>query len=211
MGDGRGNGAEDRVRGDARSGARAGDADAGDRGSDFGAASGVSGEPSIDAIAAERDEMKDRMLRIAADFENWKKRARKEQTDAELRAREGVLKDMLEVMDNLERALGASAGQAAAAGGDVAPILKGIEMVLRIFQTKLDRYEVKPIEAKGKPFDPHLHEAISRVETADAPVGTVVAELQRGYRIGERLLRPAMVSVAAAPSAPADAREGGTA
>jgi molecular chaperone GrpE len=166
---------------------------------------------ALQAIAAERDEMKDRMLRIAADFENWKKRARKEQTDAELRARESVLKDLLEVMDNLERALGASAGQGGAPGADVASILKGIELVLRIFQGKLERYEVKPIEAKGKPFDPHLHEAISRVETADAPAGTVVTELQRGYRIGDRLLRPSMVSVAAAPAAPAGAREGGPA
>lgn len=211
MGDGTGNGSDDGARGAARSGSRADAADSADGGGDYGGTSGESSTDTIQTLAAERDEMKDRMLRIAADFENWKKRARKEQTDAELRAREGVLKDMLEVMDNLERALGASAGQPGASGADVASILKGIELVLRIFQGKLERYDVKPIEAKGKPFDPHLHEAISRVETADVPAGTVVTELQRGYRIGDRLLRPSMVSVAAAPSSPAGAREGGPA
>lgn len=209
MGDGTGNGSDDGARG--RSGSRADAADSADGGGDYGGTSGESSMDTIQALSAERDEMKDRMLRIAADFENWKKRARKEQTDAELRAKEGVLKDMLEVMDNLERALGASAGQPGASGADVASILKGIELVLRIFQGKLERYDVKPIEAKGKPFDPHLHEAISRVETADVPAGTVVTELQRGYRIGDRLLRPSMVSVAAAPSSPAGAREGGPA
>ena len=160
--------------------------------------------------------MKDRMLRIAAEFENWKRRARKEQDDAEAKAREGVLRDMLDVIDNLERAVGAFDGNAApaagkgapAAGPDGAAVLKGVNLVLRLFQSKLERYNVKPIAARGEPFDPKIHEAISRVETADVPAGAVAVELQRGYRIGERLLRPAMVSVA---TAPAKAPEGGSA
>ncbi|MEP6654210.1 MAG: nucleotide exchange factor GrpE [Myxococcales bacterium] len=189
---------------------------------------GDSYEKRLAAVEAERDEMKDRMLRIAADFENWKKRARKEQEDGEAKIRESVLKDILDVMDNLERAVeaygspdntpdksagklaggkvqhGGVAGSTSKAGVsgavDGAAILKGVALVLRLFQSKLERYGVKAIEAQGQPFDPRLHEAISRTETASVPAGNVAIELQRGYRIGERLLRPSMVSVATPPA-----------
>ena len=150
-------------------------------------------EERLAALAAERDELKDRMLRIAAEFENWKKRARKEQTDAVSEARERVLKDMLEVVDYLERAVGM---QAAGNGSvDGAAVLKGVDLVLRLLKQKLERYEVRPFDAAGQPFDPRVHEAISRVEHPEIPSGSVAAELQKGYRVGERLLRPAMVSV----------------
>ena len=176
---------------------------------------GDDGERRLAEVQAERDEMKDRMLRIAADFENWKKRARKEQEDAESKARESVLRDMLDVMDNLERATsayGAGDGRAGVGAGapDGAAVLKGVGLVLRLFQSKLERYGVKPIEVHGQAFDPRIHEAISRTETADVPSGTVASELQRGYRIGDRLLRPSMVSVAVAPATAAErASEGG--
>jgi molecular chaperone GrpE len=153
-------------------------------------------EERIASLQSERDEIKDRMLRIAADFENWKKRARKEQTDAEAHARESVLKDMLEVIDNLERATSAYVDKEKIDGGTV---LKGVNLVLRLFQNKLERYNVKTFEVKGQPFDPHVHEAISQVATSELPPGTVATELQRGYRIGDKLLRPAIVAVAIAP------------
>jgi len=159
----------------------------------------VGAETRLAALTVERDEIKDRMLRIAAEFENWKRRARKEQEDAEAKVRESVLRDMLDVLDNLERAVGAF-GEGSGAAPDGAAVVKGVSLVLRLFQSKLERYNVKPIVARGEPFDPRVHEAISRVETADVPPGAVVAELQRGYRIGERLLRPAMVSVATGPA-----------
>src|SRR5262249_35773350 len=150
-------------------------------------------EEKLAALAAERDESKDRMLRIAAEFENFKKRARKEQTDATAEARERVLKDMLEVVDYLERAVGMqTAGNGAVDG---AALLKGVDLTLRLLKQKLERYEVRAFDAAGQPFDPRLHEAISRVEHASIPSGSVAAELQKGYRVGERLLRPAMVSV----------------
>lgn len=159
-------------------------------------------EQKIAALEAERNEIKDRMLRIAADFENWKKRARKDQTDAEISAREKVLKDMLEVADNLERAVSAHA-QATAGNGapaaDPGGIVKGVNLVLRLFQQKLERSDVRPFEALGQPFDPRLHEAISRVEHPEIPAGSVAVELQKGYKIGDRLLRPAMVSVSSGP------------
>jgi molecular chaperone GrpE len=188
-------------------GERAGDEDEGQNGT-----AATPGD-QVAALAAERDEMKDRMLRVAAEFENWKRRARKEQDDAENKAREAVLRDMLDVIDNLERAVGAfgegapggaaapKTGAAPAQPQDAAAVLKGVGLVLRLFQSKLERYQVKPFAARGEPFDPRIHEAISKVATADVPPNAVAVELQRGYRIGERLLRPAMVSVATAPAA----------
>ncbi|HEY7376063.1 MAG TPA: nucleotide exchange factor GrpE [Polyangia bacterium] len=154
-------------------------------------------EEKLATLAAERDETKDRMLRIAADFENFKKRSRKEQTDAVAEARERVLKDVLEVVDYLERAVAMPAAGNGAVDG--AALLKGVDLTLRLLKQKLERYEVRPFDAAGQPFDPRLHEAISRVENAELPAGTVAAELQKGYRVGERLLRPAMVSVSSGP------------
>jgi molecular chaperone GrpE len=156
-------------------------------------------EERIAALEAERDEVKDRMLRIAAEFENWKKRARVTQAEGEAAGRERVLRDVLEVADNLERA-----AEHAGDGGDAdagASIRKGVTLVLRLLQQKLERHEVRPFESKGQAFDPRVHEAISRVESADVPAGSVAVELQKGYRIGEKLLRPAMVSVSTGPAA----------
>jgi molecular chaperone GrpE len=151
------------------------------------------------ALEGERNELKDRMLRLAAEFENWKKRARKEQDDAVTQAREKVLREMLDVIDNLERAVAMQAGGDGVVDG--AAVLKGVNLVLRLFQQKLERNDVRPFEAKGQPFDPRQHEAISRVESADVPAGAVANELQKGYRIGDRLLRPAMVAVSSGPKA----------
>ena len=154
-----------------------------------------SSEERVAALEAEKAEIRDRMLRIAAEFENWKKRARKEQTDAEAKAREGVLRDMLEVIDNLERATAVSGGAT-----DLQSVQQGVALVLRLFASKLERYDVKSIEAKGKPFDPRLHEAISQAPSAEVAPGTVLNELQKGYKLGDRLLRPASVVVAIAPA-----------
>jgi molecular chaperone GrpE len=159
-------------------------------------------------LEAEKAEMKDRMLRIAADFDNWKKRARKDQADGEMRAKESVLRDLLEIADNLERA---TASWGADKGGDAKMIRDGVELVLRQFRSKLERYQVKPIESVGQPFDPRFHEAISQVPSADAKPGSVLHEMQKGYLIGEKLLRPALVVVAVAPPAPSDKGEGDSA
>ena len=157
------------------------------------------------ALEAERNELKDKWLRTAAEFENWKKRARVTQNEAEANARERVLRDVVEIADNLERA----AEHAGDGTVDGPSILKGVQLVLRVLHQKLERHEVRAFEAKGQAFDPRLHEAISRVESADVPSGSVAVELQKGYRIGEKLLRPAMVSVSTGPAAAkADAAEG---
>ncbi|MCG5054743.1 MAG: nucleotide exchange factor GrpE [Myxococcales bacterium] len=153
----------------------------------------------------ERDDNRERMLRIAAEFENWKRRARRDQDDAQFKAKEQVLKDILEVADNLERAL-SSMGEST----DAKAVRDGVSLVLRLFQQKLERHEVRPIEAKGKPFDPRVHEAVASVPSADVPVGAVLEELVKGYNLGERLLRPASVVVALAPPAatPASGSQG---
>jgi molecular chaperone GrpE len=167
------------------------------------AAAPATPEERIAALEAEKADLRDRMLRVAAEFENWKKRARKEQADNEGKVREAVLRDMLEVIDNLDRATAATGGAT-----DLQSVQQGIALVLRLFAQKLERYDVKALEAKGKPFDPRLHEAISQAPSADVPPGTVLTELQKGYKVGERLLRPAAVVVAIAPPASASPPDG---
>jgi len=139
----------------------------------------------------------DRYLRAAADLENMRKRQKREMDDAKFDAKNKVLKEMLPVVDNLERAI----EHASQAGTN--PIVEGVQLVLRQFTTAFERLDVIPIEAMGQPFDPNLHEAISQQES-EAPPGTIVQVLQRGYRSGERLLRPALVVVAKAPPAKAE-------
>ena len=155
-------------------------------------------EERITAIQGEKAELYDRMLRIAADFDNWKKRARRDQADGEMQAKESVLRDFLEIVDSLERATVVWAGGQEI---DAKSVRDGVELVLRQFRSKLERYDVKPMEATGVPFDPHMHEAVSQIPSATVTPGLVLHELQKGYLIGEKLLRPAMVVVAAAPSA----------
>jgi molecular chaperone GrpE len=162
-------------------------------------------EERIAALEAERNEIKDRMLRTAAEFDNWKKRAAKEQNHAVATAREDVFKEMLDVVDNLEHALGLAGSNGIV---DSAALLNGVELVLRLLRQKLERHGVKPFASKGQPFDPRLHEAISRVESPEAPAGAVAAELQKGYRIGDRLLRPARVSVSTGPESTIESPQG---
>jgi molecular chaperone GrpE len=151
------------------------------------------------ALEAEKAELKDRMLRIAAEFDNYKKRMRKEMGEHEVKARESVLREFLEIADNLERAV---ASWKEGEQKDAKSIQDGVDLVLRLFKSKLERHSVTAIEAKGQPFDPRVHDAISQAPSAEVPPGTVLHELQKGYRVGDRLLRPAMVVVAKAPPAP---------
>lgn len=155
--------------------------------------------------AAEKDKKDnyDKYLRAVADLENLRKRQRRETDDAKLEAKQKVLKEMLPVVDNLERAIEHAA---AGAGGEASPIVEGVRLVLRQFTTAFERLEVTAVEAEGHPFDPNVHEAISQLES-DKPAGTVVQVLQRGYKSGDRLLRPALVVVAKAKAEPAPAED----
>ena len=147
-------------------------------------------ESKLAAAEKEKKENWDRYLRAAADLENTRKRQKRELDDAKVEAKQRVLREILPVVDNLERAIEHAAGNAGAA-----PIVEGVQLVLRQLITAFERLDVTPVEAEGKPFDPNLHEAISQLESDAAP-GTVVQVLQRGYRSGDRLLRPALVVVA---------------
>jgi molecular chaperone GrpE len=150
-------------------------------------------EAKIATLEKEKKDHWDRYLRTAADLENFRKRQRRELDEARFEAKGKVLKEMLPVVDNLERAI----EHAQQAGGS--PIVEGVQLVLRQFLSAFERLDVTAIEAAGQPFDPNLHEAISQAES-DQPPGTVVQVLQRGYRSAERLLRPALVVVAKAPT-----------
>jgi molecular chaperone GrpE len=152
-------------------------------------------EAKIAGLEKEKKDNWDRYLRAAADLENLRKRQRREIEDAKLESKSKVLKEMLPVVDNLERAIEHATAQAG-----TNPIVEGVQLVLRQFLTAFERLDVTPIEAAGQPFDPNLHEAISQMDS-DQPPGTVVQVLQRGYRSGERLLRPALVVVAKAKAA----------
>ncbi len=148
-----------------------------------------------DELRAEVARLKDNLLRTMADFDNFRKRSRRELADAERMAREDLLREMLPVFDNLDRA-----GQHAGSAKDIQSIVDGIQMVMRQFLDTLGRLGIERIEAVGQPFDPAVHEAIQQMETTEVPAGCVAAEVLTGYRQGERLVRPAMVVVARAPS-----------
>lgn len=161
---------------------------------DLASAGGAAAElqARIATLEAEKKDAWDKMLRVAADLENLRKRQRREVDDARHDTKTRVLKEMLPVVDNLERALQANPA------GENDPVLDGVRLVQRQFLQALERLEVTPIEAEHQPFDPNLHEAISQQESAEHPPGTVIAVLQRGFKSGDRLLRPSLVVVAKA-------------
>ena len=140
---------------------------------------------------AERDSLLDRLARAQAEFENARRRATKEQQDFRDYAAADAVKALLPVLDSFERALQVKS--------DPADFRSGVELIYKQLQDALGKVGVKAIPAKGEPFDPHVHEAIEMVETSDAADHEVLEELQRGYKMKDRLLRPAMVKVAKNP------------
>ena len=142
----------------------------------------------------EAKENYDRLLRQAAELDNYKKRVAREKAEAIRYANESLVKDLLPVLDNLERALGYAKG-----GGNGKPLLEGIEMVLKNFLETLAKHGVSQVSAVGEPFDPNKHEAIAQIATPEHDPNTVVEEHHKGYYLLDRLLRPAQVSVAKPP------------
>jgi molecular chaperone GrpE len=155
-------------------------------------------EAALARVEQEKKDNWDKYLRAVADLENFRKRGKRDLDDAKADARTKVLKEMLPVVDNLERAVEHAEKQ----GDAAAAIIDGVKLVLRQFLTSFERVDVTPVDAAGQPFDPNVHEAISQIETDESPPGTVVQVLQRGYRLGDRLLRPALVVVAKPKSGP---------
>jgi molecular chaperone GrpE len=138
--------------------------------------------------------IRDQLLRTLADFDNFRKRSRREVSDAERRGREELLKDLLPIFDNLERA-----AVHAETASDMKSLADGIGMVMRQFTDTLARLGIERVASVGNAFDPSQHEAIQQLETGEHPPGTVAAEVQAGYKLGDRLIRPALVVVAKAP------------
>src|SRR6266576_575896 len=139
-------------------------------------------ESELQKVKAERDSLLDRLARAQAEFENARRRATKEQQDFRDYAAADAVRSLLPVLDSFERAL-----QVKSEPGD---LRSGVELIYKQLQDALAKLGVRAIPAKGEPFDPHVHEAIEMVETSDAPDHEVIEELQRGYKIKDRLLRP---------------------
>lgn len=164
------------------------------------ASSPPSGAASEQAGAGEGPEvelarLRERLLRTAADFDNYRKRTRRDITDAERRVQENLLQALVPPFDNLERA-----AQHAESAQDVKALAEGLKMVLRQFEDALATVGIQRISSLGKPFDPSEHEAVQHVQTNDVPPGAVYQELRAGYRWQDRLIRPALVVVAKAPA-----------
>jgi molecular chaperone GrpE len=146
----------------------------------------------FDKLKAERDMLLDRLARLQAEFENARKRSLKEHQDFREYALVDAVKELLPTLDSFERALQASAG-------DKTEFRGGVELIYKQLQDALAKLGLRPIPAKGEPFDPHLHQAIEMVDTREAEDHQVLEELQRGYKLKDRLLRPSMVKVASNP------------
>ncbi len=149
--------------------------------------------PSDDVLRQERDDLRDRLLRTSADFDNYRKRTERERREQAEYASADLVRDLLPVIDDLERA------RAAASAGDdpqLAALRNGVEMVHRQFLDVLQRRGVEVIETVGQPFDPVWHEALATEPADGRPDDEITTEIRRGYRIGQRLLRAALVKVA---------------
>jgi molecular chaperone GrpE len=158
----------------------------------------ANGAPSTDPaadMAADLARLKDQLLRMAADFDNYRKRSRRDVQEAERRAQEDLVKALLPTFDNLERA---SAHTESAA--DLKSLVDGLQMVQRQFKDTLAGLGIERVGEVGVPFDPAEHEAVQNVETAEFPAGAVARILQPGYRWKGRLVRPALVVVARSPA-----------
>ena len=150
-------------------------------------------EAKIKALEDEVTAGKERALRLSADFDNYKKRSSKEMADFKKFANESLIKKLLPVVDNLERAI--ESGKDEGAG---ASVTEGVKMTLKELFKLFETFNVKPVEAKGKPFDPAFHQAITQEVSSEYPENTVLAELQKGYLLHDRLIRPSMVIVSKA-------------
>jgi molecular chaperone GrpE len=172
------------------------------------------GGPAVAELVATRAELKrlqaqvseahEALARRQADFENYRKRIERERGEAYNRVVAEVAGKLLPVVDNLSRALEAERSVEASESKEFRHFLRGVELISKQLNEVLESFGVQPIVAIGERFDPHIHEAVVTEDSAEYEPDTIISEMQRGYRIGDRLLRPAMVKVAARTEAPDD-------
>jgi molecular chaperone GrpE len=165
-------------------------------------------EAKVEALAAEAADLRDKLLRTLAEMENLRRRTEREVADAKSYAIAAFARDVLNVADNMERALAAVPAEAVAGDAALNTLVEGVKLTERELGKALEKHGVRRIEAAGGKFDPNLHQAMFEVPNPEVPTGTVVQVVQAGYVLGERILRPALVGVAkggpkAAPAAPA--------
>ena len=153
----------------------------------------------LEAAAAERDANADKALRAQAESENVRRRASKELQEQRDYQSLPIVRDLVPGLDNLQRAI-----TAAENSGSIEELMQGLKMVVSQFEETLSRHGAKPIECAGKPFDPNLHEALQQVPSAEHPPMTVMQEVERGYTLKDRVVRPSKVIVSCAPPQPAE-------
>lgn len=161
---------------------------------------------SVELLQKEVAEARDRMLRTLAEMENLRKRTAKEVADSKLYGVTGFARDVLDIADNLQRALDAVPAEArAAADPGLTALIEGVELTERSLLNALEKHGVKKFDPQGQKFDPNFQQAMYEVPDTSVPAGTVVQVMQAGYTIGERVLRPALVGIAKGGAKPAPA------
>ncbi len=156
----------------------------------------VATRAELKRVEAERADLMDQLSRRQADFENYRKRTERDRGETYTRMVGDVVGRLLPVLDNLRRALDAEASQQAGETEEFRHFLQGVELIYKQLSDVLEGLGLQPVAAVGQPFDPHVHEAVSTEQTEDYEPDTVIQELVRGYRLGDKLLRPAVVKVA---------------
>ncbi|HKG20737.1 MAG TPA: nucleotide exchange factor GrpE [Blastocatellia bacterium] len=152
-------------------------------------------QSQVEALTQERAALYDQLLRRQAEFENYRRRMERERAEVYQRARAEVLLELLPVLDNFERALSSFES----AGGDSEAFLQGVQLIHKQLKDAVTRLGLQPVESVGQTFDPHLHEAVTIEASDEHEENTIIEEFERGYRLGDRLLRPAKVKVASTP------------
>jgi len=167
-----------------------------------GADDGSSSSEDVESMRAERDQALDQTIRAHAELDNFRKRVARELEQAARYQMLPLIRDLLPALDNLSRTI-----QAAGQTTNVDDLVKGAEMILAHFNQVLASHLAKPIEAVGQPFDPNLHEAIQQMPSEEHPPGTVIQDVELGYMLHDRVIRPTKVIVASAPVEVSDADE----
>jgi len=152
-------------------------------------------EKQLAQAKSEAEDYKDRWIRVSADFQNFRKRVMQERIEAYNKGKEDAVLALLPVLDNMERALASLSENA-----DLNAFKQGLELIVRLFRESLKRLDVEPIPTEGQKFDPFYHEAFERVERGDVEEGLILGEVERGYKMGGKVIRPAKVKVAVKPA-----------